>query len=54
MTNQATNPVNRQLSFNEWQQYLYRVRQRNYLRRLGRPIPDHLKEDYDLIDIERD
>ena len=50
----SINPVEPQLSFNEWQQYLYRVRQRNYLRRLGRPIPDHLKEEYALIDIEQE
>jgi hypothetical protein len=50
----AINPMHQHLSFNEWQQYLYRVRQRNYLRQINRPIPDHLKEENDLIDIERD
>ena len=42
------------MTFNEWQAFLQRQRERIYLKQLGRPVPDHLKDEDDLTDIERD
>ena len=42
------------MTFNEWQAFLQRQRERAYLKQLGRPVPDHLKDEDDLTDIERD